>query len=214
MTAADERIAVHTSPDGRMWRYTLCQVGWRGQSGAFYELGNVPYGRERGGFSPMWIIAHTDELDREREPAVMAPSIGRIVHYVGDHGDCQAAIITGVGPHPGADGSAHMTVFYEAGQGGRHLALARTRRGQRVTTLVHLAAEPEGGRQVCSRCRYELLHESYTVYEAHEGRARPAWFPFGVEVVEESLGGALVDVGFLPPARRAELQLVACRGLT
>jgi hypothetical protein len=46
---------------------------------------------------------------------VTVPSVGRIVHYAGEGGDCHAAIITGVGPHPDADGTVHLTVFYEVG---------------------------------------------------------------------------------------------------
>ncbi|MBP2703515.1 hypothetical protein JOL79_06845 [Microbispora sp. RL4-1S] len=65
---ADEMTVERTAPDGRRMRYVMRQVGWWGQSGAFYGLADPPYGREPGSFSPAWVIGHADELDDEGNP--------------------------------------------------------------------------------------------------------------------------------------------------
>lgn len=57
----------------QVWR----QVGWIGQSGAFYALDERPSLTERGSFSPLWFIAHAERLDEQpplprRDDAVAA----------------------------------------------------------------------------------------------------------------------------------------------
>lgn len=42
----------------------------------------------------------------------MKPWIGTIVHYVADHNQCKAAIITGKG-QPGFEGAANLQVIYD-----------------------------------------------------------------------------------------------------
>jgi len=64
----DEMVTVLTEPTGQKVRYTLRQIGWHGQSGAFYALGESPSQYETGSFSPMWVIAHSDRLDDEGNP--------------------------------------------------------------------------------------------------------------------------------------------------
>lgn len=44
-------------------RQTWRQVGWIGQTGAFYSLDEKPSLTEPGSFSPLWFIAHADRLD-------------------------------------------------------------------------------------------------------------------------------------------------------
>lgn len=44
-------------------RQTWRQVGWLGQSGAFYSLDERPSETEAGSFSPLWFIARADRLD-------------------------------------------------------------------------------------------------------------------------------------------------------
>ncbi|MFC3986469.1 hypothetical protein [Streptosporangium jomthongense] len=68
----EERVVVHAAPDGRTTRYTLRQIGWHGQTGAFYELGESPARYEPGSFSPMWVIAFADALDDEGSPQQVA----------------------------------------------------------------------------------------------------------------------------------------------
>lgn len=70
----DEWIVTHAVPgdSGRKTRYTLRQVGWHGQTGAFYAFdesfdGSLPQ-YEPESFSPMWVVAHRDVLDNEGDP--------------------------------------------------------------------------------------------------------------------------------------------------
>ena len=48
---------------GEDYRQTLRQVGWLGQTGAFYALDEKPSAHEAGSFTPLWFIAHSDRLD-------------------------------------------------------------------------------------------------------------------------------------------------------
>lgn len=43
----------------QVWR----QVGWLGQSGAFYALDERPSETEAGSFSPLWFIARAERID-------------------------------------------------------------------------------------------------------------------------------------------------------
>lgn len=47
----DERVT-HTMSSRQIWR----QIGWHGQSGAFYSLAEDPSRYERGSFSPLWLL--------------------------------------------------------------------------------------------------------------------------------------------------------------
>ena len=66
----DEWVVTHAVLDGsgRRTRYTLRQVGWHGQSGAFYSLDEDPKSYEPGSWSPLWVIAHTDRRDEDGNP--------------------------------------------------------------------------------------------------------------------------------------------------
>lgn len=64
----DEWVVTHAVPSGRKTRYTLRQVGWHGQTGAFYSLDEDPKPYEPGSWSPLWIVAHTDRLDEAGNP--------------------------------------------------------------------------------------------------------------------------------------------------
>ncbi|MGI5153609.1 hypothetical protein [Microbispora sp. CA-102843] len=64
----ETKTVINTSPDGRRWRLDLRQVGWHGQSGAFYALGESPHLYETGSYSPLWLIAHADEIDEDGNP--------------------------------------------------------------------------------------------------------------------------------------------------
>jgi hypothetical protein len=48
-----------TYTDGRrqLWR----QVGWHGQTGAFYAYDENPKAYEPGGWSPLWLVVEDDE---------------------------------------------------------------------------------------------------------------------------------------------------------
>lgn len=47
----DERIT-YANGNRQTWR----QLGWHGQSGAFYALGEDPSRHEPGSFSPLWLL--------------------------------------------------------------------------------------------------------------------------------------------------------------
>ncbi|MFE3452396.1 hypothetical protein ACFXJ8_26080 [Nonomuraea sp. NPDC059194] len=64
----ENRTAVHTEEGGRRYRYVLRQVGWHGQSGAFYALDESPHMHETASYAPLWIIAHADEIDSDGNP--------------------------------------------------------------------------------------------------------------------------------------------------
>ena len=64
----DEKTVISTAPDGRKVRHTLRQVGWHGQTGAFYALDESPHLYETGSYAPMWVIAHSDRLDDDGNP--------------------------------------------------------------------------------------------------------------------------------------------------
>lgn len=58
----DERTVYSVDPTGRVMNLTLRQIGWQGQSGAFYALGEHPSDHEPGSFSPIWVVAHADDM--------------------------------------------------------------------------------------------------------------------------------------------------------
>lgn len=41
---------------------TFRQVGWQGFTGRFYTLDEDPSQTEKGGFSPIWILAHAEPV--------------------------------------------------------------------------------------------------------------------------------------------------------
>lgn len=43
-------------------RHTMRQVGWLGQTGAFYSLDEDPKPTEPGSFGPLWFTAHAEKL--------------------------------------------------------------------------------------------------------------------------------------------------------
>ncbi|WP_055477595.1 hypothetical protein [Sphaerimonospora mesophila] len=64
----EERTVTHVHSNGETYRMVLRQVGWHGQSGAFYALGESPHLYETGSYQALWIIAHADQLDEEGNP--------------------------------------------------------------------------------------------------------------------------------------------------
>lgn len=62
MSATGPEIDVVGTPLGadRPVRHTLRQVGWLGQTGAFYTLDEEVHPYERGSFSPLYFMAHSD----------------------------------------------------------------------------------------------------------------------------------------------------------
>lgn len=54
-----QQFVTTTSDDVQTWQ----QVGWLGQTGRVYSLDERPQATERGGFKPLWIQAHSDDLD-------------------------------------------------------------------------------------------------------------------------------------------------------
>ncbi len=75
----DERI---TYADGnrQIWR----QLGWHGQSGAFYALGEDPSRHEPGSFSPLWLLVDDD--------VVLVPHVGKLDVHAMARGLFPAAI--------------------------------------------------------------------------------------------------------------------------
>ena len=53
--ASSERVT-HTLEGRQTWR----QVGWHGQTGAFYALDEKPSLTESGSFSPLWILVEDE----------------------------------------------------------------------------------------------------------------------------------------------------------
>lgn len=45
-----------TASADQVWR----QIGWHGQSGAFYSLGEDPSFHEPGSFSPLWLLVDNE----------------------------------------------------------------------------------------------------------------------------------------------------------
>ena len=54
------RMTVIRDDHGKLVRLDLDQVGWRGQTGRLYQMGDDPSITEPGSFSPVWQIAHSD----------------------------------------------------------------------------------------------------------------------------------------------------------
>ena len=63
----DEQTAYYIDKVGRVTSMVLRQIGWQGQSGAFYALDGdaKPMEHEPGSYSPIYVIAHTDNFARE-----------------------------------------------------------------------------------------------------------------------------------------------------
>lgn len=56
----DERVTFTLDTDQRQtWR----QIGWHGQSGAFYALGEDPSRHEPGSFSPLWLLVENEPIE-------------------------------------------------------------------------------------------------------------------------------------------------------
>lgn len=53
----DERVT-HAGNNRQTWR----QIGWHGQSGAFYALGEDPSRHELGSFSPLWLLVDDEAV--------------------------------------------------------------------------------------------------------------------------------------------------------
>lgn len=70
-----ERTVYHASPNGEVWNECLRQIGWHGQSGAFYALDEAPSDHEPGSFSPVWIVVHADRVETP-EPEDVAEAVG------------------------------------------------------------------------------------------------------------------------------------------
>lgn len=58
-----EETAYQVDKTGRVTRLVYRQIGWLGQSGAFYAIGGGadPMQHEPGSFAPIWAIAHADD---------------------------------------------------------------------------------------------------------------------------------------------------------
>ena len=64
----DERITHTTEKPGwrrQVWR----QIGWHGQSGAFYSLAEDPSRYEPGSFGPLWLLV-------DDEPVILPDDAG------------------------------------------------------------------------------------------------------------------------------------------
>jgi hypothetical protein len=73
-----ELVAYSVDGSGRVFRETWKQIGWQGQSGAFYALERDarPADHEPGSFSPIWVMSDSDEWAAEDLAALLdkAPS--------------------------------------------------------------------------------------------------------------------------------------------
>jgi hypothetical protein len=63
-------MRTHTLDRDQTWR----QIGWHGQTGAFYALDEKPAAHEPGSYEPLWLLVDNDrpilpdEDDPERQP--------------------------------------------------------------------------------------------------------------------------------------------------
>lgn len=69
--ATGDEIRTHTATHTQTWR----QIGWHGQSGAFYALGEQPTRHEPGSVAGLWLLADT-------EPRTLPGTIAAPGHYV------------------------------------------------------------------------------------------------------------------------------------
>jgi hypothetical protein len=69
-----EQTVYTVDPAGRVTRLTQRQIGWQGQSGAFYALGEHPSRHEPGSYAPIWVTAHSDDMASEDLIALVARS--------------------------------------------------------------------------------------------------------------------------------------------
>lgn len=49
-------MRTHTLDSNQLWR----QVGWHGQTGAFYALDEKPSNHEPGSFAPLWVLVDNE----------------------------------------------------------------------------------------------------------------------------------------------------------
>lgn len=66
-TGAEQRT---TTSDGYVQRWR--QIGWHGQTGAFYALDERPADHEPGGWSPLWLLVDNDPPILPEETHVVA----------------------------------------------------------------------------------------------------------------------------------------------
>lgn len=52
-------MRTHTLDKTQCWR----QIGWHGQTGAFYSLDEHPTEHEPGSFGPLWILVDNDYVE-------------------------------------------------------------------------------------------------------------------------------------------------------
>jgi len=60
--ATGEEWAITSTQGDTEVRTVLRQVGWHGQSGAFYALDEDPSPFEKGSFSPLWLCVDHDRV--------------------------------------------------------------------------------------------------------------------------------------------------------
>jgi hypothetical protein len=62
MSQPGTELVAFVSDGDRLMRQVFRQVGWQGQSGAFYALtGDArPGDHEPGSFAPLWVVSHSD----------------------------------------------------------------------------------------------------------------------------------------------------------
>lgn len=59
------RMLTEMTDHGEHRRQEWQQVGWHGQSGAFYSLAEDPSKWERGSFSPLWLLVENEPVPAE-----------------------------------------------------------------------------------------------------------------------------------------------------
>lgn len=69
--ASGEERQTRTAEHRQVWR----QVGWHGQTGAFYSLDEDPTRFEPGSFSALWVLVDEDEHVRHVWPDLAAADL-------------------------------------------------------------------------------------------------------------------------------------------
>ncbi len=64
-SAIGEVRVTDTLESRQVWR----QVGWHGQTGAFYSLDEDPSPYERGSYSPLWLLIEDETPPSPRDPS-------------------------------------------------------------------------------------------------------------------------------------------------
>lgn len=137
----DRKVTVHRR-NRQVWK----QVGWHGQSGAFYALGEDPSRHEPGSFATLWVLAEdepivqslSDELRGKTEAGLLETAWGIIANASGGRWDEEskawrnAAMRWRDQYHEWLSGYVAVAIIGEIDTGGHEVRLSDTRPGDEL----------------------------------------------------------------------------------